>query len=743
MDMELLLDHHRHGRRFAPGLLGGGVTDVQSVVDGMSLREIAHPRRVVKEHHSQSGSSRAGDLRDAHPLMNGDLHVFVLRERLLQRLDKCLRSPVTVVAAPAGFGKTVLARQWMASRSERRATLLSGGSTSRPQHSGGVNTAKDALQKISSGEFDVVVIDDVSTRTDGGSWSVERLLRNRHPNTHCLVLSRRSLSDTVMEGGDSVDIASEELAFTPDEVRELFEGMARLHLSDDTLRTLCAYMRGWAAPLFLAAVDCRDDRLQIERVVDTFHASCVLQEFVREEVIASLPGDLQAFLKSAMIPAWVDGSLSDVLADSPGSEWMLGALCRLGLMVEATDAAESVRFELIPVLRQTLLQIASSQPEVRDDLLRRTGYTYAKRGEIQRAVSCFVDSGDERFALEVVDESIGDIRRSRSERNILRSLTGVARAHDNEDLLRTAFLRMSAGQVELAMRLLRRIECSNASEDERILVNAISSRRVFVDGEIDSTVRAAESVLRQSDRVTNMKLSGVFRTMSPESLLYWAESALARTHWLGGRVMMACDELDALCQRKSIDAELHVQVLGSRALLGAWAGNLRIGKQYGSEAIRLALQFGLAEHPVTGDARLALASVAREQADELRARKILNQAFEMNLFAPGGAAYAMYVTERALLSLSCGDPEGGARIVDEFRMEGRSTPPLIIDDRMRAAEVRLLLAMGEPQKAAHVVDGGDLFAGGDLAAAAVQTSVEQHDLLAAREQLERWESVDA
>jgi LuxR family maltose regulon positive regulatory protein len=38
----------------------------------------------------------------------------VLRPRLLAHLDAGLQQRVTLIAAPAGFGKTVLAAQWLA-----------------------------------------------------------------------------------------------------------------------------------------------------------------------------------------------------------------------------------------------------------------------------------------------------------------------------------------------------------------------------------------------------------------------------------------------------------------------------------------------------------------------------------------------------------------------------------------------------------------------------------------------------
>src|SRR6188472_3375231 len=57
----------------------------------------------------------------ADPILDGKLHRpptradWVERGRLLDLLDRAVERPVTLVAAPAGFGKSTLAAQWLAS----------------------------------------------------------------------------------------------------------------------------------------------------------------------------------------------------------------------------------------------------------------------------------------------------------------------------------------------------------------------------------------------------------------------------------------------------------------------------------------------------------------------------------------------------------------------------------------------------------------------------------------------------
>lgn len=86
--------------------------------------------RTVSERQQQPAATPDDLLRTklAPPRLQGP---FVAREALLARLDEGLAGKVTLVAAPAGFGKTTLVRQWLASRSSELG--LSSSELPQPQ----------------------------------------------------------------------------------------------------------------------------------------------------------------------------------------------------------------------------------------------------------------------------------------------------------------------------------------------------------------------------------------------------------------------------------------------------------------------------------------------------------------------------------------------------------------------------------------------------------------------------------
>src|SRR3954471_22238105 len=76
------------------------------------------------------------------PLLTTKLYIppprpnVVVRSRLTERLNQILRRKLTLISAPAGFGKTTLVSEWLASRTEGRGLRTeSVASSLSPQHS--------------------------------------------------------------------------------------------------------------------------------------------------------------------------------------------------------------------------------------------------------------------------------------------------------------------------------------------------------------------------------------------------------------------------------------------------------------------------------------------------------------------------------------------------------------------------------------------------------------------------------
>jgi hypothetical protein len=676
------------------------------------------------------------DQRDSY----SETSLFLVRERLLRRIDEALESSLAVLVAPPGFGKSVLVRQWAARRQGTHTVVLSDEASGRCALNA---MAEKTRQEHSAGRFDVVIIDD---RTIGGRSSqsdLDAFLRECHPATRCLVVTRPpGLTLIHRDVVEPAIITWKELAFTFDETKELFDRATPGAVSEETLRIVHSETKGWAAPLFLAALDCRDAGMP-DGVLERMRNSRIFDEFVQREILQPLPASLREFFVRASIPDWLDPSICRSIPAGGDADRFLRILIYLGWAIERpVSDAQTQQFELVPILRHALRRVLPNLAGGGvSTVMTSVSTELAHTGHILQALSLRVDSRNWSAVIALVDESIDQICGARLESDVLGMLGTppvALRNISNEHDLRRAYLHMSAGEAEIASRYLQRVECHPIGKDDLFFVNAIRSWRIHIDGDVESAIRSAELVLTRLEQSEPILLSGIFRTMSLQRLRDAVECSLARAHWLDGRVTSAHRGLEKLSRRIAADDGLRVQLLGSLALLESWAGDLLRAKKNGEEALRLAFDIGIPDDPITLDACLALANVAREQADEARALELLNAVRPMVAGRPGCTGYAMYATERALLHLSGGDPTAGASVIDDYRMQGMRMPPSIVDNRMRAVEVRLLLAMGESQRATTIVSIDDVLAGGDLAAAAVQASVAQSNLQAASQQLERW-----
>lgn len=218
----------------------------------------------------------------------------IRRERLLRRLDETSRHPVTLVVAPAGFGKTVLAQSWLAepSRADKPHAWVSLGGEAgdafvflgylvralgraglapdchTAQMLSRVN-APDAIAITSSLINDVaslnreitLVLDDFHAAE---SEQVDRLtlflMDNQPPNLRCLVLTRvtpRWPLTSMTAYGKLATIVDDDLRFNDSEIRELARGAALGEIGEEEAGELADVTEGWPAALRLCLTRAR------------------------------------------------------------------------------------------------------------------------------------------------------------------------------------------------------------------------------------------------------------------------------------------------------------------------------------------------------------------------------------------------------------------------------------------------------------------------------------------------------
>jgi LuxR family transcriptional regulator, maltose regulon positive regulatory protein len=355
---------------------------------------------ITAEKHAVPGIQVTTDeAREQPPLLAPKLQLprlhssHVVRERLLVHLDAGLERKLTLLSAPAGFGKTTLVSQWLAGGKVSSSTShhllpiawvsLDGGDDDPVRFWRYVITAcqsfqadlgKSALALLLAessawhptfGQPDlegvlttflneasqipargVLVLEDYHFITSPRIHEKLAYLIEHLPTTlHIIVITRGDPPlplARLRAHDDLVELHAADLRFSLEETRAFFQQATRFSLSGETIKRLEARTEGWVTGLRLLALALQGHvtEQEIEDFLTTFAGSHRhLLEFFVTEVLSAQPETLQFFLLQTSILGRLTGSLCDAVTGRDDSELLLEALERANLFLQPLDGA--------------------------------------------------------------------------------------------------------------------------------------------------------------------------------------------------------------------------------------------------------------------------------------------------------------------------------------------------------------------------------------------------------------------
>jgi LuxR family maltose regulon positive regulatory protein len=287
---------------------------------------------------------------------------LVARPRLMTRLEAGLRGPLTVLAAPAGWGKTTVLAEWLAESAalERGARSVAWVSLDAGDNdpvrfwtyaltaldSALPGIAADALAllrarqplpietvlapllnalAVTSAEARevILVLDDYHVITSGAVHAaVGFLLDHLPPRLHVVIgtredpelpLARRRAQGTVTE------LRAADLRFTLEETASFLAAALGTVLLTESISALEAHSEGWVAGLQLAALSMQGrSREQVETFIAAFSGSTrYIADYLIEEVLARQPAAVQDFvLRTAVLDRFCAPLCERLLADT-------------------------------------------------------------------------------------------------------------------------------------------------------------------------------------------------------------------------------------------------------------------------------------------------------------------------------------------------------------------------------------------------------------------------------------------
>lgn len=357
----------------------------------------------------------------------------VIRSRLIKQLTDGLSMghKLTLISASAGFGKTTLVREWIASCGRPIAWLsLDEGDNDLTRFLTYLiaalqtivpNIGAEALRMLQSAQIPpiesiltillneiaalpdniILVLDDYHVIEDKAVGTAAKfLLENLPPQMHLVITTREDPNlplARLRARGQLTELRATDLRFTNSEAAEFLNQGMGLNLSEDDVAALEARTEGWIAGLQLAAISMQGHK-DTSNFIKSFTGSHhFVLDYLVEEVLHQQPERVQNFLLCTSILDRMSGPLCDaVLLDSSASgRDTLEQLEHNNLFINPLDNERSwYRYHHLfgGLLRQRLGR--SRTPEEIAGYHLRASEWYEKNGDPTQAFHHAVFAGD-------------------------------------------------------------------------------------------------------------------------------------------------------------------------------------------------------------------------------------------------------------------------------------------------------------------------------------------------------------
>lgn len=388
---------------------------------------------------------------------------LIARPRLFARLNAGLEGPLTLVVAPAGFGKTTLVGSWLQTLDGDHDTplpsawlTLDEGDKDRdvflqyfiaalrtifPEACAGtldmINARRQTPTRVLldslSNEIDalpgrfVMVIDDLhASHGQALLDTLNQWLRHWPRQMHLVFLSRFTpplALPALRARGLVTEIQSRDLRFTPAETVEYFDRALGSSLDEPGIILLHERLEGWIAGLKMASLFFAGRRSADDLAASLLDNDAFIIDYLIEEVIAAQPPEIQRFLLKTSILDQFSVPLAETLSDDRDAGYnaqeCIDYVKSADLFLIRLDRQQEwYRFHHLfrDALRQRLpAMIPASQ--IREMHIRVAGW-FCANGLPDQAIRHAMEAGDLELAASYMEQSLCDVL-NREDRSVL------------------------------------------------------------------------------------------------------------------------------------------------------------------------------------------------------------------------------------------------------------------------------------------------------------------------------------
>jgi LuxR family maltose regulon positive regulatory protein len=662
---------------------------------------------------------------------------LVSRPRLTERLNAGLDKQLTLIAAPAGFGKTTLLSEWIP-KSPRCVTWLSldeGDNDSTQFWTYFISSLQGLRADLGSGELTLLqspqalpitsiltaLINDVTAFSDAFAFVLDDyhviesqpihealtfLLSHLPANMHLVITSRVDppLPLARLRASDQLtELRANDLRFTADEAAAFLSQVMGFSLSAEEIATLEARTEGWIAGLQIAALSMRghDD---VSGFIQAFSGSHRhILGYLAEEVLSQRPKGTLNFLLQTSILERLCGSLCDAVTGETGGQTILENLELANLFISPLDD-ERIWYRyhhlFAEVLGHRLRQAyATHVPE----LHRRAGRWYASQGMIDEAMRHALAGEDYEKAAHLIEIVAGNMLRQGSSSSLIRWLDAmpdeIVRTHPRLCLARgwaslwgPVFSHESADRwAQLALQ-----EIAPGLDLESDLIGEVFALRALI---------AADKVELPLSRELSHRALDYLSADSP--WLGVTTFCLGAALYAAGEFSTASPVLTEALRLSQADSALYIQLIA-----GSFLGDIQVFQGHlgrAKEMYQQVLEWGDHGVPQKGAliAHAGLANVLCEQ-DQLEAALFHVHLGIDQLEQVGGPGAALWLNRTlARVQRAMGNRVDALEALDRAYQSGQNAQIPFVMQQAAALRARVLLAQGDLEAAtAWATDSG-------------------------------------
>jgi len=689
---------------------------------------------------------------------------LVHRPDLLKHLSDGLDRKLTLLSAPAGFGKTTLVSHWvehLQGNNEIDCQPIKVAWLSLDQDDNdpvrfltyfiaALNKIKDIGTELGKGALSMLqspqppstnavlisLINELAAIPDKVIFVLDDyhlieakpidqalifLLENLPPQLHLVIATRQdpNLSLGRLRARNQLtELRAADLRFTSAEAADFLNQMMGLNLSSEDIAELETRTEGWIAGLQLAAISMQGRQDHADYIKSFTGSNRLVLDFLIEEVLGQQSESTQNFLLQTAILDRMTGSLCDVLTGQENSQATLELLDHANLFIVPLDEERRwYRYHHLfaDLLRQKMHQ---TQAEQLKELHDKASEWYKQNGLIDQAIEHALKSKDFDQAAYLIQSQI-DVLWQRGEHGKLRRWVQAL----PEDLLLTepqlgiihAYYLHTIGEYTSAEQLLQRIEWildPHGNGDEVIpsleCKHLLEIDRLKLTGRL-SLIRALiysfdgniKGIIKQADRALEYL---------PEQDLTWRNLsgfALGDAHSYLGDTAASYDARFATLRACEAEGNIFYILLAALKLATTLReqGELYRTRDLCNDQVRLAEKYNLAEINIVGCIKTILGEVLAEFNDLERAIQHARQGVKI---AEGGQnlvflSMSYLYLMRVLFSKK--DLAGAEEVFDKvLRLERKMTIPIWLSSQMASWQVKFWLLQDDLEAISNWAD---------------------------------------